>query len=318
MAKIYMLSQLQNSSRLEKHLGLHKLIEKIYSRKYQDFLKLLTLLFSRMTPPCFSADTVDIYYEDHGDSASYPLVLIHPIGGNILIWNKEIELLPGQGFRVIAYEIRGHNRTAMGLAKAYALSDLVNDLNLLLKHLTIKRCTIIGHSIGGIVASMYAANYPAEVDAIVLLNSSPKQFQEADLEKHFNTRRIAIKEGIHTLAEHGLKRFDESRDLFKSKEHSDFFRKMFTMTSVDGFVAATLSLYTIPKDVVGKLRVNGCKIFAIVGNDDDVFMRLLKETKEELPEMELRILDGSDHWMIIEKPDEGLEMLVDFLKKINR
>jgi hypothetical protein len=91
---------------------------------------------------------------------------------------------------------------------------------------------------------------------------------------------------------------------------------MFTKTSVDGFIAATLALYTIPKDVVQRLRSNGTKILAIVGSDDDVFMRLLSETKEEMPEMELRILEGSDHWMIIEKPEEGLEMLVDFLKKM--
>jgi 3-oxoadipate enol-lactonase len=271
-----------------------------------------------MSPPLFSADTVDIYYEDHGDSKSYPLILIHPIGGNILIWQQEIALLLKKGFRVIAYEIRGHYRTPMGLAKAYAMRDLVNDLSQLLIHLNIMKCTIIGHSIGGIIASMYAAQSPDMVDAIVLINSSPKQFEEADLEKHFNTRRIAVKEGVAALAEHGLRRFDESRDLFKNKKHSDFFREMFTKTTVDGFVAATLALYTIPKDAIQKLQSCGCKIFAIVGSDDDVFMRLLKETKEEIPEMELRILEGSDHWMIIEKPEEGLEMLVDFLKKIGR
>src|SRR5690606_30763583 len=104
-------------------------------------------------------------------------------------------------------------------------------------------------------------------------NSSPKQFQEADLEKHFTTRRIAIKEGITALAEHGMKSF-ESRDLFRNKEHSDFFREMFTKTSVDGFVAATLALYTIPKDLVQRLRSNGTRIFAVVGRNDDVFMRL--------------------------------------------
>jgi hypothetical protein len=87
---------------------------------------------------------------------------------------------------------------------------------------------------------------------------------------------------------------------------------------VDGFVAATLALYTIPKDVVQRLRANGNKIFAIVGSNDDVFMRLLSETKEEMPEMELRILEESDHWMIIEKAEEGLAMLVDSLKKIGK
>jgi 3-oxoadipate enol-lactonase len=265
--------------------------------------------------PNLSADTIDIYYEDHGNSESYPLVLIHPIGGNILIWHQEIPRLVKEGFRVVAYEIRGHYRTAMGPAKAYAMRELVNDLILLLEHCNITKCTIVGHSIGGIIASMYAAQSPNSVDSIVLINSSPKPFQEADLEKHFATRRIAIKEGMVELAEHGLKRFDESRALFKNKKHSDYFREMFTKTSVEGFVAATLALYTIPTDVVQKLRSSGTKMFAIVGSNDDTFMRLLSETKEAIPEMELKILEGSDHWMIIEKPEEGLELFVDFLEK---
>jgi 3-oxoadipate enol-lactonase len=271
-----------------------------------------------MSPLFFSSDTVNTYYEDHGDTRSYPLVLIHPIGGNILIWHKEIPLLLKKGFRVIAYEIRGHHRTAMGPAKAYAMRDLVDDLTLLLEHLNIKKCTIIGHSIGGIVASKYAAQSSDLVDAIVLINSSPKKFQERDLEKHFNTRKIAIKQGIASLAEQGLKGFDESNDLFKSKEHSDYFREVFGKTSVDGFVAATLALYTIPENVALKLQASKCKVFAIVGSEDDVFMRLLKETKEEIPKMELRILEGADHWVIIEKPMEGFDLLVGFLERIER
>lgn len=58
----------------------------------------------------------------------------------------------------------------------------------------------------------------------------------------------------------------------------------------------------------------------IVGDegDDDVFMWLLKETKEEIPEMELKVLDGSDHWVIIEKPKEMYDILMNFLKKLQR
>jgi pimeloyl-ACP methyl ester carboxylesterase len=121
-----------------------------------------------------AADAINnTYYEDHGDNKSYPLILIHPIGGNILIWNHEISLLLKSGFRVIAYEIRGHYRTNMGRVGAYAMQDLVNDLHQLLEYLKIKRCSIIGHSIGGIIASMYAAQHPQSVDAIVMINSSP-------------------------------------------------------------------------------------------------------------------------------------------------
>jgi hypothetical protein len=47
-----------------------------------------------------------------------------------------------------------------------------------------------------------------------------------------------------------------------------------------------------------------------------VFMRLLKEAKEQMPEMELRVLDASDHWIIIEKPKEMYDILMSFLGKI--
>jgi 3-oxoadipate enol-lactonase len=270
-----------------------------------------------MSPLYFANDTINIYYEDHGDNKkSYPLILIHPIGGNILIWHHEISLLLRSGFRVIAYEIRGHNRTNMGRVAAYAMHDLVDDLYRLLEHLNIKKCSIIGHSIGGIIASMYAAQYPENVDAIVMINSSPEKFQEKDLEKDFKTRQIAITQGMESLAEHKLKALDEAKDLLEDKKHSDFFREMFTKTSVEGFVAATIALYTIPENVVDKLQTSKCKIFAIVGSDDEVFMRLLKETKEEIPEMDLRVLDGSDHWVIIEKPKEMYDILMEFLGKI--
>ncbi len=265
----------------------------------------------------FVADTVKIYYEDHGNNEkSYPLILIHPIGGNTLIWHHEISLLLKSEFRVITYEIRGHHRTNMGRVGAYTMQDLVNDLRQLLDHLNIKKCSIIGHSIGGIIASMYAAQYPESVDAIVLVNSSPNKFEEKDLEKHFKTRQIAITQGIHALHEHILKAEDEAKDILTDKRYSEFFRDVFTKTSVEGFAAATIALYTVPGNVIDKLRSAKCKVFAIVGSDDEVFMRLLKEAKEQLPEMELRVLDGADHWVIIEKPKKMYDILMSYLVQI--
>ncbi len=265
----------------------------------------------------FVADTVKTYYEDHGDNKkSYPVVLIHPIGGNILIWQHEISLLFKSEFRVIAYEIRGHHRTNMGKVGAFAMQDLVNDLQQLLEHLNIKKCSIIGHSIGGIIASMYAAQYPENVDGIVLINSSPKKFEEKDLEKHFETRQIATTQGIPALQEFILNTSDEAKDLLADEKYSNFFRDVFSKTSVEGFVAATIALYTIPGNVIDKLRSSKCRVFAIVGSDDEVFMRLLTETKNQLPEMELRILNGSDHWVIIEKPTEMYDILMSYLKQI--
>ncbi len=57
-------------------------------------------------------------------------------------------------------------------------------------------------------------------------------------------------------------------------------------------------------------------MFAVVGSEDDVFMRFLKETKEQMPKLEAIVLEGSDHWVLIEKPKELYDILMEFLDKI--
>jgi 3-oxoadipate enol-lactonase len=262
---------------------------------------------------------IKIHYETYGDPEAYSIVLVHPIGGNILIWEEEIKLLVKSGFRVIAYELRGYHRTELGRIGAYAIQELVEDLRLLLQYLKIDRCSIVGHSIGGIIASMYAAEYYSDrqkIDAIVLINSSPRKIPDQDLEKHFKTREIAISKGIEALAEYTLKKDKQSRDLARSKEKSDFFKHVFTKTTVEGFVAATLALYTIPENVTARLKTTGCKVLGIVGREDDVFLRLLTETRQEMPEMELEVIEGSDHWLVIEKPKTMYNFLFKFLSGV--
>jgi 3-oxoadipate enol-lactonase len=100
-----------------------------------------------------------IYYEVYNMDKPDTVVLVHPIGGNIDIWNEEISLISKEKkLRIIAYEIRGHNRSNMGTSNSFTISDLVEDLKILLDSLDIKKCTLIGHSIGGSIASYMQSN----------------------------------------------------------------------------------------------------------------------------------------------------------------
>ena len=66
-------------------------------------------------PFMFLENDLGIYYETYGNENCYPVVLIHPLGGNILIWEEEISLILKSGkYRIIAYELRGHYRSPMG------------------------------------------------------------------------------------------------------------------------------------------------------------------------------------------------------------
>jgi 3-oxoadipate enol-lactonase len=258
-----------------------------------------------------------IYYEVYNKDKPYTLVLVHPIGGNIDIWNEEISLISKEkNLRIIAYEIRGHYRSNMGTTNSFTISDLVEDLKILLDSLDIKKCALIGHSIGGSIASLYAKQYPQKVEAIIFINASSVRIPDKDLEKHFTTRKIAVAQGMDALAEWVRHETLESEEAFKNDDNWNNFKQIFTKTSVEGFVAATNSLYSMPDDVTDSLKDTKLKIFGIVGEGDDVFMRLMHKMKEEIPRFELEIIEDSDHWVIVEHPKELDKALIKFLDKV--
>lgn len=266
-----------------------------------------------------SKDASKIYYETFGDESLYPIILIHPIGGNIDIWEHEIQFILKKGFRVIAYEIRGHNRSSIGGKRDFTLYDLSEDLHMLVEELKIKKCTLVGHSIGGAIASLYAKQHLHNVDAIIFINSSSKRIPNKDLEKHYTTRKIAISEGMAALAEWNRENNKDAKKTFEDQKTWNYFKEIFTKTSVEGFVAATKALYSMPdgeEDVTLALKDSKIKLFGIVANDDKVFLNLMQDMRKDIPNLEIKVIDECDHWMIVENPEAVDETLGEFLDTI--
>lgn len=266
-----------------------------------------------------SKDASKIYYETFGDESLYPIILIHPIGGNIDIWEHEIQFILKKGFRVIAYEIRGHNRSSIGGKRDFNLYDLSEDLHMLVEELKIKKCTLVGHSIGGAIASLYAKQHPHNVDAIIFINSSSKRIPNKDLEKHYTTRKIAISEGMAALAEWNRENNKDAKKTFEDQKTWNYFKEIFTKTSVEGFVGATKALYSMPdgeEDVTLALKDSKIKLFGIVANDDKVFLNLMQDMRKDIPDLEIKVIDECDHWMIVENPEAVDEALGEFLDTI--
>lgn len=258
-----------------------------------------------------------IYYETYGDEKSYPIVLIHPLGGNIKIWEEEIHLILRSGnYRIIAYEIRGHYRSNMGKSDSFTMDDLAKDLDKLLKKLQIKRCTLIGHSIGGKIAAVYAKYNPNKIDAIIFISGSSIPIPEDALEDSVAIE-IAITKGMDAVAEYERQQKAKKEKAFEDEKEWNYFKKIFTKTSVEGFIAARNALHTMPNDINNVLRNADCKLYGIVGSKDDVFMNLKNKMKQEIPKFNLKIIEGEGHWLILHNPIALDKVLEEFLNEIN-
>ena len=135
-----------------------------------------------------------LYYEDMGDIDDPPVLLIMGLGAQLLLWRTAFcEKLVGQGLRVIRYDNRDvglsskteHRssgqplvtrlaRSWLGLRSnaAYTLEDMANDAAALLDHLGIERAHIVGASMGGMIAQVFAARFPTRTKTLGILFSS--------------------------------------------------------------------------------------------------------------------------------------------------
>jgi pimeloyl-ACP methyl ester carboxylesterase len=118
------------------------------------------------------------------------------------------------------------------------------------------------------------------------------------------------------LAEWEKENNKDAKNTFEDQKTWNYFKKIFTKTSIEGFVAATNALYTMPmekEDATVTLKDSKIRLFGVVVKDDNVFVKLMQEMKEDIPNLEIRIIDGCDHWMIVENPEAVDKALAEFL-----
>jgi pimeloyl-ACP methyl ester carboxylesterase len=140
---------------------------------------------------------LDIYYEDMGDPNDPAVLLIMGLGAQLLLWRTEFcEKLVNQGLRVIRYDNRDvglsskvtgqHSgaplaprmvRSFLGLRSpaAYTLDDVADDAAALLDHLKIETAHIVGASMGGMVAQVFAARHSVRTKTLAVIFSSNNQ-----------------------------------------------------------------------------------------------------------------------------------------------
>ena len=97
------------------------------------------------------------------------MILLHGYAQNSHMWRPLMAEL-GKTRLVIAPDLRGFGDSAKP-ACCYDKKSMAQDIHALAQSLGIRKAGVAGHDIGLMVAYAYAAQYPAEVDRIALLDA---------------------------------------------------------------------------------------------------------------------------------------------------
>lgn len=183
-----------------------------------------------------------IVYSEGGNGE--PVVLLHGFGASADSWNRFAKPLTRR-YRVIAPDQPGWGASTRIESASYGYPAQVERLHQFLSALGLKRVHLIGHSMGGFIASAYAARYPDEVITLGLIaphgmvepvasdlaNDAAKgdnwllatSHQEFDrlLNNIFAKRRYTPKAVLNYLAEHAIRNSVRSAKIFAEMQTND-------------------------------------------------------------------------------------------------
>ncbi|WUH93146.1 alpha/beta hydrolase [Streptomyces sp. NBC_00433] len=130
---------------------------------------------ARRTLQVVSADGTRIHVEEFGRADGPAVVLAHGWTCSILFWAPVVRLLSSD-FRVIAYDQRGHGRSAAPLTRTgYGTGVLADDLEAVLEAVLPagERAVLAGHSMGGmtIMAASGRAAVTSRTAAVLLAST---------------------------------------------------------------------------------------------------------------------------------------------------
>ena len=119
---------------------------------------------------CFyESQGLRLHYADWGNEAAPPLILVHGGRDHCRSWDA-VALALRTHFHVMAPDLRGHGNSDWAKGSSYSLSDYVYDLTRLLRAASVHQAAIVGHSMGGMIALMYAGAYPDQVSRLAVLD----------------------------------------------------------------------------------------------------------------------------------------------------
>lgn len=249
-----------------------------------------------------------LFYEASGKGPA--VVLIHGGLNDSRLWDEQMRPL-SKRFRVVRFDLRGFGRSAAPTAQYWPTEDL----RALLDFLKIEKATVVGLSLGGIVAADFALEHPERVERLVLVGSGLRGDKQPPDEKSMKAYRALASDGPEKYFETFLQ-----ADLLAGVRDRPQARERLRTMMLDNYKALAyirngLAQSPEPPTIerLGQIKV---PTLVVVGSIDSLNLRNIADTlAAKIPGARKVVIPGASHHPPIETPQEFNRTLLDFLGK---
>ncbi|PBJ11117.1 alpha/beta fold hydrolase [Flavobacterium sp. ACN6] len=285
----------------------------------------------------------NLYIKTYGNEKDKPIIFIHggPSGNATLFEGTTAQNLTNQGFYVIAYDRRGEGRSADPNAKL-TYEEAYQDLNSIYKKYHLKKAVLLGHSFGGLVATLYTNKYPQNVSALVLAGALFSQQETYDhildtLKKKYSInseqlKRINVVENLDkNSAEYRKKCFELAgeNNFFKMPHPTLVSKKLYAQYEAGEYFKTNIRNKNAPllfyqnekqnnidtRPILKKIKASGVPIYGIYGKQDGIFSSAQIKSIENLTgKNHFAFLDNCSHYLFVDQQNEFLSNVKNWIK----
>lgn len=243
-----------------------------------------------------------------------PLVILHGLFGQSDNWNTFARSFAEKGFHVYTVDQRNH-----GLSKHSDVWDyevMAQDLMEFIEEHQLADPILLGHSMGGKTVLFFDQMYPNVADKIIIVDIAARAYKAHHAEvlkalhavkfEDITTRKEAEAIMNEHIRDSGTKQFLLKNIYWKESNTQQMdWRFNLRVISLNYDNIRVAVPFQVSKTEA--LIIKGAKS-SYINNDDDV------DYKERFPNSKCVSIEGADHWVHAEKPEEFSKAVLDFIK----
>jgi pimeloyl-ACP methyl ester carboxylesterase len=240
-----------------------------------------------------------LHVDDDG-TGGVPVVFIHSFAGSGEHWASQLDhLRPGR--RAVAFDLRGHGRSDARADADVAIEDLGDDVATVVDGLDLGRIVLVGHSIGGLAAIAYASEHPERVAGMLLVGTPGRvPMQQGD-----QILSAMTSDYDATMASYWDRLLTDATPRTRAQITKE--REAMPQATALALIRSTFAYDPLP----GLREYRGIVATVTIGDSP---YDLHKQLPEDVPDA---AVDGTSHWVQMDRPHEFNQVLDMFLGRID-
>jgi len=248
-------------------------------------------------------------YYSFNDNNTVPIVFIHGVGLDNLMWKPQIDAL--KEYSTVCYDLLGHGKTPFNNEEV-TLNDFSIQLTSLIDFLKIDKINLVGFSLGSLIALDFASKFQDRLNTLTMIGTT---YKRTDNERSLVLDRFNQAKANKPISKQALKRWFSDAYLKMHPEIYDQFMEILNKKPEDhsNFIKA-YRLFVNHKDQIESIKRITTRTLVMTGsNDSGSTIAMSQSLSNDLKNSSFVEINNGKHLCSIECSDDVNMNLIKFI-----